>query len=115
MCQFRTHAPQQIASLFDNFVSASEQRRRHLQLELLSSLLIHDQLKLGWSLHGHFGRIGASQNSINVRCRAHVHFLYIRTIRDETASHAEEPERIDRRKTALRHEPNEPFSLNTRD
>jgi hypothetical protein len=37
-CQFRTNAPQQTVSLFDDFAGASEQRRRHGEADRFRSL-----------------------------------------------------------------------------
>jgi hypothetical protein len=46
--QFRPHAPQQTASLFDHYVGAGEQRRWHVNSERLGSLHIDDQFEMGW-------------------------------------------------------------------
>jgi hypothetical protein len=48
-CQQETHAPQQTVSLFDDFVGASEQRRRHGDADRFRSL--DYKLVLGRCLH----------------------------------------------------------------
>jgi hypothetical protein len=50
-CQFRTHAPQQTVSLFDDFAGASEQRRRHGDADRFRSLHVDYKLVLGRCLH----------------------------------------------------------------
>ena len=78
-------------ALFDHLIGTREKRWRQIQAELLGRPLVHDQLKLSWSLHGQFGRTGTSQDPIHVRCRAGVQFVDIWSVRDETASSGEEP------------------------
>jgi hypothetical protein len=43
----RTHAPQQITSLFDHLVGAVEQRERHGEAECLGGLEIDRNLEFG--------------------------------------------------------------------
>src|SRR3974390_3401018 len=47
----RTHAPQQIASLFNRLVGAGEYGRRNCETQSLRGLEIDDQLKLCGHLH----------------------------------------------------------------
>src|SRR5712691_3077986 len=47
LCQFRTHAPQQTAWLFDDLVGEREQRRRHGEAERLGRVGVDHQVELG--------------------------------------------------------------------
>jgi|SRR5664279_4476408 hypothetical protein len=50
-CQEETHAPQQIAFLFDHLIGTGEQRRWHREAERLRSLEIDDELKSSGKLY----------------------------------------------------------------
>ena len=58
----------------------SEQRGWQLQAELPCSFLVHDQLKFGWGLNRQFGRIGATQDSINIGCCACDNLLDVHSV-----------------------------------
>jgi hypothetical protein len=64
--QQETHAPQQIAKLFDHLGSADEQRGGDGEAERFGSLHVDDQLEFSRLLHRHVGRLGAFQNFIDV-------------------------------------------------
>ena len=61
-----THAPQQLASLFDHLVRAGEHRRRYGEAKRLSSLEVYNELEFGWLFDGKIARLGAVQNLVNI-------------------------------------------------
>ena len=62
----QTHAPQQIAHLFDHLVGEQLHRGRHGQAERGGGLQIDDQIELDRRLDGQFARAGAAQNAIDI-------------------------------------------------
>jgi hypothetical protein len=65
----RTHAPQQIWSLFDDLVSGDKQRSRDRQPERLGGLEIDYQLKLCRCLQWKIVRLFALEDTVDVPCR----------------------------------------------
>jgi hypothetical protein len=66
ICQFQTHAPQQIATLFDHLIGAGEQCWRQIEAKGLCGPRIDDQIKLGWLLDWKIGRLRPAQNLVDI-------------------------------------------------
>src|SRR5260370_19953886 len=67
LCQSRPNAAQQNPCLFDQLVSAGEQRRRHGEPERLRGLEIDDQLDLRDLLDRQIGRLLALEYSAGIK------------------------------------------------
>lgn len=68
-CHKQTRAPINSSRLFNNFVGACQQRRRHVEVKRLRCFQVDHGYELGWRLHRKFGRIGSSKNKVDIRCR----------------------------------------------
>src|ERR1700688_3314203 len=55
--------------LFDHFVGAGEQRRRHGKAKYLGGFQVDDKFVFGWRLHWEVGGLLASKDTIDVTCR----------------------------------------------
>jgi hypothetical protein len=67
--QKQTHALQQTSPLFDDLVSKRKQLCRRLKVQRLCCPEIDDQLAFGRRLHREIGRLGATENAVDVPCR----------------------------------------------
>ena len=62
LCPKQTHAPQQIAALFNHLVGAGKHGRRNLKAEGLGSLGVDHQFELGRLLNWKIGGLRALEN-----------------------------------------------------
>ena len=85
------------APLFDHFIGACEQQRRHDETERLRRLEIDRQFILGRRLHWQVGRLLAFEDAVDVAGRSPKYIERIRPVGDEAATGDEEAERVDRR------------------
>src|SRR5260221_922775 len=83
-CQQRTHAPQQMASLFDQLIGACEEGVRDGQPERLSGAFIQNQFKSASLNDGQVARTSAFQDTINIGCSLPKVFSQIGAIRHQS-------------------------------
>src|SRR5882757_2268207 len=65
MCHEETHAPQQITALFNHFVGAGEEYRRHNDIKRLCSLQIDHQFVLGRLFDRQVGWLRSLENLVD--------------------------------------------------
>src|SRR5262249_49432619 len=83
LCQFQTHAVQQILCLFDYFVGELLELQRHFESERLGGFHVDAQHELGRELDGQFRRFGAFQNLVDEVGRAAVVLKIVDSVTDE--------------------------------
>src|SRR3984893_11921105 len=72
VCQKRPPAPQQSALLFDNLVSAQQERLGDRQAQRLGGCQVYDEVELGRLLDGDITRLRPAQNFVDIACGAPV-------------------------------------------
>src|SRR6185369_13151596 len=96
------YAVQQVWSLLDHLVGEREQPVRHLEAERLGSLEVEHELELGGLHNRQVGGLLALENPRGIDAGLAVGIADARSVADQPADRDEFPQRIDRRKSAMR-------------
>src|SRR4029077_5512206 len=94
LCQKRTLAPQQTASLFDHLVGGDQQARRNGQAKCLRRFEVDDGFELRRRLHRKVSGLCATQDAVNKRRPLSMQIDEVSPVAHETARCDENTDRV---------------------
>src|SRR5262245_33468803 len=95
--QFRTHALQQMALLFDNLVNDSENARWNIQVERLDGRKVDNELEFDRLQYRQVRRLLAFEDTPDIDARVAISIGQIGPVAHNSARQAKKSSRIDRR------------------
>src|SRR6516162_9705023 len=97
--------------LFNNLISAGQERRRHSEAKCLGRFEVDHQLVFGRALHWKVGGLFALEDTIDVASRLPAWIDRVRSVGDEATVTDEETNRIDRRQSVSRRQRDDQIAI----